>query len=126
MIGVLDADKEWFLRSTTSLIQIIGRAARNPQSEVVLYADSFTESMIKALRETYRRRRIQELYNTKNWITPKSALSNVKSLETVKDDLSLDQSFWSITKGKVKKLKKATKAEREIILKDLKIHPWSN
>ena len=121
MIGVLDADKEWFLRSTTSLIQIIGRAARNPQSEVVLYADSFTESMIKALRETYRRRRIQELYNTKNWITPKSALSNVKSLETVKDDLSLDQSFWSITKGKVKKLKKATKAEREIILKDLKI-----
>jgi uvrABC system protein B len=48
------------------LIQIIGRAARNPQSEVVLYADSFTESMIKALRETYRRRGIQELYNTKN------------------------------------------------------------
>ncbi|RKW25145.1 hypothetical protein D8B45_01220 [Candidatus Gracilibacteria bacterium] len=121
MIGVLDADKEGFLRSTTSLIQIIGRAARNPQSEVVLYADSFTESMIKALRETYRRRRIQELYNTKNGITPKSALSNVKSLETVKDDLSLDQSFGSITKGKVKKLKKATKAEREIILKDLKI-----
>ena len=63
LIWVLDADKEWFLRSTTSLIQIIWRAARNPNSEVILYADTFTESMIKALRETYRRRNIQEKFN---------------------------------------------------------------
>lgn len=65
LIGVLDADKEGFLRSTTSLVQIIGRAARNPKSEVILYADAFTESMLKALWETYRRRSIQESYNKK-------------------------------------------------------------
>ena len=121
LIAVLDADKEGFLRSTTSLIQIIGRAARNPQSEVILYADAFTESMLKALWETYRRRSIQEQHNQKLWIVPEIASSNVKSLETVKTDLSLDQDFGSLTRGKVKKLKRATKAEREIILKDLKL-----
>jgi excinuclease ABC subunit B len=66
LIAVLDADKEGFLRSTTSLVQIIGRAARNPASEVILYADNFTESMLKALWETYRRRSIQEKHNTKH------------------------------------------------------------
>lgn len=66
LIGVLDADKEGFLRSTTSLIQIIGRAARNPNSEVILYADGFTESMLKALWESYRRRNIQEKFNQKH------------------------------------------------------------
>ena len=122
LIGVLDADKEGFLRSTTSLVQIIGRAARNPNSEVILYADDFTESMIKALWETYRRRAIQEKFNKEHWITPKLASSNVKSLETVKTDLELEQSFWKIVKdNKTKKLKKATKAEKAIILKDLKI-----
>ena len=122
LIWVLDADKEWFLRSTTSLVQIIGRAARNPNSEVILYADGFTESMIKALWETYRRRAIQEKFNKEHGITPKLASSNVKSLETVKTDLELEQSFWKIVKeNKTKKLKKATKAEKAIILKDLKI-----
>lgn len=120
LIGVLDSDKEWFLRSTTSLIQIIGRAARNPHSEVILYADMFTESMVKALSETYRRRGIQERFNQKYGIIPEIASSNVKSLETVKTDLSLNQDFWKIVKGKVKKLKRVTKAEKEIILKDLK------
>ncbi len=122
LIWVLDADKEWFLRSTTSLIQIIWRAARNPNSEVILYADTFTESMIKALRETYRRRNIQEKFNKEHWITPKLAKSNVKSLETVKTDLDLEQSFWKLVNdNKTKKLKRATKAEKAIILKDLKI-----
>lgn len=120
-IGVLDADKEGFLRSTTSLVQIIGRAARNPNSEVVLYADTFTGSMLKALWETYRRRKIQQKHNEKFWIQPKIASSNLKHLETVKTDLNLDQSFAALTKWKVKKLKKATKAEKAIILKDLKI-----
>lgn len=122
LIWVLDADKEWFLRSTTSLIQIIWRAARNPNSEVILYADTFTESMIKSLRETYRRRNIQEKFNKEHWITPKLAKSNVKSLETVKTDLDLEQSFWKLVNdNKTKKLKRATKAEKAIILKDLKI-----
>lgn len=121
LIWVLDADKEGFLRSTTSLVQIIGRAARNPKSEVVLYADIFTESLVKALWETYRRRSIQEEFNEKHNITPQIALSNIKDIETVKTDLNLEeQSFELIPKTKIKKLKRVTKAEKEIILKDLK------
>ena len=119
-LAILDADKEWFLRSTTSLIQIIGRASRNPHSEVVLYSDNFTESMVKALRETYRRRWIQDAYNKKYNITPEKAESNVKDLEVVKTDDELAQRFDALTKGKTKKLKRMTKVEKEIILKDLK------
>lgn len=118
-IWILDADKEWFLRSTTSLIQIIWRAARNPDSEVCLYADSFTSSIIKSLYETYRRRSIQLDYNRTNSIDPKKAISNIKSLDVVKTDESL--SLNSIVKHwKVKKLKRMTKAEKEIISKDLR------
>lgn len=120
-IGILDADKEGFLRSTTSLIQIIGRAARNPHSEVILYADSMTESMTKALYETYRRRHIQMNYNTEHNITPSIALSNVKSLESVKtdEDLSKSQSFSFVTRGKTKRLKRMTKAEKAMMLSEL-------
>ena len=118
LIAVLDADKEWFLRSTTSLVQIIWRAARNPKSEVILYADEVTESVLKALRETYRRRNIQESFNKKNHITPKAATSNVKDLEIVKTDEDLQN--FSLTKVKGKKLKRMTKAEKEWIAKDLK------
>lgn len=121
LIAILDADKEGFLRSTTSLVQIIGRAARNPKGEVVLYADNFTESMVKALRETYRRRAIQEAHNTKHNITPKVAQSNVKKLEVVKTDEILSQTSSSLTGKKVKKLKRATKAEKDLIMKELKV-----
>ena len=120
LIAILDADKEWFLRSTTSLVQIIGRAARNPIWEVVLYADTFTESMVKSLRETYRRRGIQYRHNTVHGITPTTALSNVKWLEVVKTDEVLEQSFTGLSKGKVKRLKRMTKKEKEMILTDLK------
>lgn len=120
MIGLLDADKEGFLRSTTSLIQIIGRAARNPNSEVVLYADYFTESMVKALWETYRRRHTQDAFNQKHGISPKQATSNVKDLESVKTDENLDQDFGKLTRGKVKKLKRLTKVEKNMIAQDLK------
>lgn len=124
LISILDADKEWFLRSTTSLIQIIGRAARNPNSEVILYADQRTESIIKALWETYRRRKIQMSFNIANNITPQMAISNVKSLDVVKTDDNLKeelkQDFWLITRGKVKRLKRLTKKEKEIIMLDLK------
>jgi len=119
-IAILDADKEWFLRSTTSLIQIIWRAARNPDSEVVLYADSFTQSITKALWETYRRRHIQQTYNTEHWIVPQKAISNVKSLDVVRTDEAIN--FQPIvTRWRVKKLKKLTKKEKEIITKDLRI-----
>ena len=120
LITILDADKEWFLRSTTSLIQIIWRAARNPDSEVILYADQRTESMIKALWETYRRRSVQMDFNTKHGITPSMAISNIKNLDIVKTDEWLPQWFDLLTRGKVKRLKRLTKREKEIIMIDLK------
>lgn len=121
LVAILDADKEWFLRSTTSLIQIIGRAARNPHGEVVLYADTMTESMLKSLWETHRRRQIQDNFNKVYWITPERATSNIKNLETVKTDEDLKQSFDSLKNyDSQKKLKRMTKKEKELILTDLK------
>ncbi len=120
LLAILDADKEGFLRSTTSLIQIIGRAARNPDSEVILYADYFTESIVKSLWETYRRRNIQTAHNIKHHISPKKATSNAKDLESVKTDEDLSQSFDLMTRGKTKRLRKMTKMEKSMIAKDLK------
>lgn len=121
LIAILDADKEGFLRSTTSLIQIIWRAARNPDSEVILYWDNFTESIIKSLRETYRRREIQIKYNRENNIIPSKASSNVKELTSVKSSEDLEeQKFVWINRWKTKKLKRATKKEKEIIMRNLK------
>lgn len=116
-IGILDADNEWFLRSTTALIQIIWRAARNPNSEVALYADKITKSMYEAIMETYRRRTIQEEYNKKHNIIPQIAKSNIKNLEAAKDD-DIDI-FTKQEEKKKKKLKRMTKKEKEIILKNL-------
>lgn len=121
LIAILDADKEWFLRSTTSLIQIIWRAARNPHSEVVLYADSFTNSIVKSLFETYRRRNTQHQFNLDNNISPEKAISNVKTLDVVKTDKDLDLStIWSYKLWNSKKLKRMTKKEKAIIALDLK------
>jgi len=120
-IAILDADKEGFLRSTTSLVQIIGRAARNPDSEVVLYADQMTESMTKALYETYRRREVQHAHNIIHNITPEMAISNIKSLDSVKSDADLtkSQEFGYINRGKTKRLKRMTKAEKAMMTHEL-------
>ncbi len=80
LIGILDADKEGFLRSETALIQIIGRAARNVDGRVILYADSVTGSMQRALGETERRRKIQTTYNDKHGITPKTIIKKIKDI----------------------------------------------
>jgi excinuclease ABC subunit B len=77
LVAILDADKEGYLRSTTSLIQTFGRAARNVNGEVIMYADKITESMRKAIEETKRRRRIQEKYNQKYNITPQSIVKSI-------------------------------------------------
>ena len=80
LVAILDADKEGFLRSEVSLIQTIGRAARNVNGRVILYADSVTESMRRALSETDRRREIQRRYNEANGITPQTVKSNIRDL----------------------------------------------
>ena len=80
LIAILDADKEGFLRSETSLIQTIGRAARNVSGKVIMYADRITDSMSNAINETNRRRKIQDEYNKSNNITPKSVSKSIKEI----------------------------------------------
>ena len=98
LVAILDADKEGFLRSTTSLIQTIGRAARNAHGEVIMYADCVTPSMEAAIRETNRRRAIQEAYNTEHGITPTTITKDVRDV-------------IEISTGSSKKNRKVTKAE---------------
>ncbi len=97
LIAILDADKEGFLRSETSLIQIIGRAARNVNGKVIMYADNVTGSMERAIVETYRRRSIQEKYNQENKIIPKTVYKHItdsliitKEVKEEKQSVDLD------------------------------------
>jgi excinuclease ABC subunit B len=101
LVAILDADKEGFLRSERALIQTIGRAARNSEARVILYADVITKSMKRAMDETNRRREIQHEYNVKNNIVPKTIIKGVKNtLEISKkaDDITVNMSSTEITK----------------------------
>lgn len=80
LVAILDADKEGFLRSETSLVQTIGRAARNAEGKVIMYADEVTESMANAIRETYRRREIQQKYNAEHGIEPKTIQKEIRTV----------------------------------------------
>ncbi|MCX6752994.1 MAG: excinuclease ABC subunit UvrB [Candidatus Nomurabacteria bacterium] len=114
LIGILDADKEGFLRSETALIQTIGRAARNSAGRVILYADNMTGSMERALRETNRRRALQIAYNKKNGITPTTILKAIKDItqgmdtlhdKAVRSELELDTKLFAKNPNKLIKIK---------------------
>ena len=109
LVAILDADKEGFLRSDRSLIQIIGRAARNANGQVIMYADSVTPSMEKALRETERRRSIQMKYNSEHGITPKTIVKKVSDILEISTHENDDK--------KIKK--KLTKTQKQQLITQL-------
>ena len=132
LLMILDADKEGFLRSTRSLIQMIGRAARNVNGRVVFYADEVTDSMFAAVSETNRRREIQMKYNEDNHITPKSVSKEVRDvLETIEEiseeekidmkDLSnlLDQKKTKMSTAELSKLAAKLEKDMKAAAKDL-------
>jgi excinuclease ABC subunit B len=135
LIGIFDADREGFLRSETSLIQIIGRAARNVDGKVILYADTLTSSLKKAIDETNRRRFLQLEYNKKHNIVPKSIQKHIKDIvdeiekereNTIQNLIKLDEyayngNFKKIIKEKTKQMNEAVKNldfETAAILRD--------
>lgn len=119
LVAILDADKEGFLRSETSLIQTIGRAARNAEGKVIMYADVVTESMQKAIDETQRRREIQDAYNKANDIVPQTIIKPVKDLieTTLVAEGGVD--YKATAKKGQRPGKKLTKKETEALIKAL-------
>ena len=109
LVAILDADKEGFLRSETSLIQTIGRAARNADGMVVMYADTITPSMRRAMDETERRREKQDAFNKAHGITPRTVIKSVRDLLDINIQ---DEEDTAERRGEVKALTKQQKAER--------------
>ena len=123
LVAILDADKEGFLRSETSLIQTIGRAARNSEGHVIMYADTVTDSMKRAIDETNRRRKIQQAYNEEHGITPQTIRKAVRDLiavskaiaetedQLIKDPESMSRKELTKLVGKVEKQMRAAAAD---------------
>ena len=124
LVAILDADKEGFLRSETSLIQTIGRAARNSEGHVIMYADTMTDSMKNAIRETERRRKVQMAYNEEHGITPKTIQKSVRDLISISKKVAQEEVRFkkdpeSMSKKELEKLikdveKKMKKAAAEL------------
>jgi len=113
LVAILDADKEGFLRSETSLIQTIGRAARNSESKVIMYADNITKSMDKALKETDRRRAIQKEYNSKNGMIPTTIIKDVREI------IEATKIAEEVAEYKTDGNKKLTKKEKDKLIKQV-------
>lgn len=113
LVAILDADKEGFLRSETSLIQTVGRAARNAEGHVLMYADSITDSMAAAIEETKRRRKIQQAYNEEHNITP----TTIK--KAVRDLISISQAAESAAADRVKDPESMDERELKQLAKEL-------
>ncbi len=116
LVAILDADKEGYLRSETSLVQTIGRAARHEDGHVIMYADKMTASMEKALNETYRRREIQEEFNTRNGITPTGIRKAVRDItDRVRSQIQIpDQSLEIGSLGKEEATRMVKGLERQM------------
>ncbi|GIN56777.1 UvrABC system protein B [Lederbergia ruris] len=109
LVAILDADKEGFLRSERSLIQTIGRAARNANGHVIMYADRMTDSMEKAIHETERRRSIQEKYNQEHGITPMTIQKDIR--DVIRATVAAEDPAEYTAKGKLKKMSKQEREE---------------
>ena len=117
LVAILDADKEGFLRSERSLIQTIGRAARNANGHVIMYADNITDSMKKAIEETKRRRALQMAYNEEHGITPKTIVKKIPDVIRATQVAEEEESYVTkATKGK-----KLTKVEKEQLVASLEV-----
>lgn len=117
LVAILDADKEGFLRSERSLIQTIGRAARNANGHVIMYADKMTDSMKKAIDETKRRRLIQEAYNQQHGIVPKTIIKKIPDIIRATQAAEEEETYVTkVTKGK-----KLTKAELDKLIATLEV-----
>lgn len=114
LVAILDADKEGFLRSERSLIQTIGRAARNANGQVIMYADRMTDSMTKAISETKRRRSIQEDYNTEHGITPQTIQKEIRDVIRATQAAETPEEYNSADK-----LSQLNKKERQKLIADM-------
>ena len=114
LVAILDADKEGFLRSETSLIQTIGRAARNADGTVIMYADTVTPSMRAAMDETKRRREIQDAYNKAHGIVPKTIIKSVRDLIEISSPTAERKSRAGIKMTRVEKEKEIARLEKQM------------
>ncbi len=124
LVAILDADKEGFLRSETSLIQTVGRAARNSEGHVIMYADTVTDSMRVAIEETNRRRAIQQAYNEEHGITPTTIQKAVRDLiaiskKVAQEELNFSKSPESMNRGELEKLIKEVEKKMKAAASEL-------